>query len=39
MHLGKDFFNWSKFIIALINIFIDIFGQDDDSDSKKVDKK
>lgn len=33
MHIGEDFFNWMGFIIKLIRLFIEVFG---DEDERKV---
>lgn len=33
MHVGNDFFKWMNFIIQLIRIFIQIFGDDDEKEA------
>lgn len=35
MHVGDDFFKWMSFIIKLIRIFIEIFGDDDEKEAAK----
>lgn len=30
MHIGEDFFDWMNFVIKLIRLFIEIFGDDDE---------
>lgn len=30
MNLGKDFFKWFQFVIALVKLLTQIFGDDDD---------
>lgn len=35
MKLGKDFFLWGQFIVALFQLFVEIFGDKDDPPKAK----
>jgi len=35
MHIGSDFFKWMNFIIRLVRIFIEIFGDEEEKTTAK----
>lgn len=35
MHIGKDFFAWTTFIVKLIRLFIEIFGDENEKEVVK----
>lgn len=35
MHIGSDFFKWFGFIVKLVRLFIEIFGDDDEKEVAK----
>lgn len=35
MHVGDDLFKWMAFIIKLIRLFVEIFGDDDEKEVAK----
>lgn len=35
MHFGSDFFNWMGFVMAVIRLFVKIFGDPDEQEQAK----